>query len=196
MANAHIQERLPGPLCGEKGEYDQNREGHPHKPEPEYRIRCSSGYCVCETPFDYEFKTLNEAIKAWNTRTKPSPCPDIVEALGEVKAHMAGEANAIQEQKDLDDWNCNDFKGLPNGRVQSLMADTAYPESRSVKHAIEQACNELYFLNKHLRNPQAQLATSETQNTVQPTEALMPNELDSAHKIVRGLIDFVYRGDY
>jgi imidazolonepropionase-like amidohydrolase len=31
------------------------------------------------------------------------------------------------------------------------MENTAYPNSRSVKQAIEQACNEIYHLNKHLR---------------------------------------------
>lgn len=65
------------------------------------------------------------------------------------------KALEAQQGVDVDDWSCNDFTPLPEDRIKELMANTAYPESRSVHQAMSQACNELYHLNKHLRKKQS-----------------------------------------
>lgn len=61
---------LPCPFCGSSGEAESDGESHPHMPQPNSRIRCSSGDCFM-VPAEYTYTNLEDAITAWNTRTQP-----------------------------------------------------------------------------------------------------------------------------
>lgn len=130
----------------------------------------SDAYCYRATCFDDPVSSDGFYLLYGREYKNPDYDPDFPTNDENNPKHLTGKPEYIEAikitdifhdhwntRKDLaqatDDWSCNDFKNLPSDRVRELMAVSAYPESRSVKQAIEQALNEQYHLNKHLRMP-------------------------------------------